>query len=83
VGQIQTGIDRLENTLQTRLADRRVNMVNMRREYFYATPEEVKELLESVGGQHLLEFHGVPEAVEWRASGGRGREEMLTSNIEG
>jgi hypothetical protein len=34
-----------------------VNLVNMRREYFYATPHEVKETLVEIGDAHVLEFH--------------------------
>lgn len=60
----------LETRLHQHFADKRVNLVNMRREYFYVTPHEVKEVLEKVGGQQLLEFREVPEATEWRASGG-------------
>jgi hypothetical protein len=58
----------LENRLHHDLADRRVNRVNLRREFFYATPVEVRQLLEKLGDQHVLEFHEVPEALEWRAS---------------
>jgi hypothetical protein len=35
----------------------------------YATPAEVRALLERVAGQHVLEYHETPEALEWRASG--------------
>jgi hypothetical protein len=61
----------LEYRLHQHFADRRVNMVNVRREYFYTYPHEVRAALEEIGGQQLLEFHEVPEAPEWRASGGR------------
>jgi hypothetical protein len=70
----------LESKLHSRLADKRVNLVNLRREYFYATPHEVKECLEAIGGQQLLEFHEVPECVEWRASGGEDRLDALVSS---
>ncbi len=59
----------LESKLHETLAEKRVNRVNLRREFFYATPTEVRTLLEEIAGQHLLEFHETPEAVEWRASG--------------
>src|SRR5690606_12912942 len=36
----------LENSLHEEFADRRVNRVNLRREFFYATPAEVREVLE-------------------------------------
>ena len=54
----------LENELHKAFADRRVNYVNARREFFFATPAEVRELLlEKVGG--LLEFNEKPEAPEY------------------
>ena len=59
----------IESKLHERLADRRVNLVNTRREFFYATPEEVKEHLMELTGE-LLEFEGRPEAVEFRQSVG-------------
>ncbi len=63
----------LESSLHQAFTDRRVNLVNQRREFFYATPTEVREALEIIGGQQLLEFHEVPEAADWRASGGSPR----------
>jgi hypothetical protein len=59
----------LENRLHTALADRRVNKVNTRREFFYASPSQVRDLLHQIAGQHLLAYHDTPEALEWRASG--------------
>lgn len=61
----------LENHLHRSLADKRVNLVNLRREFFRASPTEVRSVLERTAGQHLLEFHETPEAAEWRASHGR------------
>jgi hypothetical protein len=58
----------LENRLHHDLADRRVNRVNLRREFFYATPAEVRETLERLTDQHILEYHEAAEALEWRAS---------------
>lgn len=63
----------LERRLHETFADKRVNLVNLRREYFYITPRDVRESLEAIGSQQLLEFHEVPEAAEWRASGGPAR----------
>jgi hypothetical protein len=57
----------LEADLHRALAAKRVNLVNMRREYFYATPDEVRGLLEQRHGQ-LLRFGEMPEAVEWHQS---------------
>jgi len=58
----------LESSLHSIFTERRVNLINMRREYFYVSPEEVKNALISIGGQQLLEFTEVPAATEWRAS---------------
>lgn len=60
----------LENELHKAFAHRRVNFVNERREFFFATPSEVRDLLmEKVGG--LLEFNEDPEAPEYYQSRGR------------
>jgi hypothetical protein len=60
----------LESQLHNALADQRVNRVNARREFFYASPAQVRDLLQRIAGQHLLAYHETPEALEWRASGG-------------
>ncbi|SFR28467.1 T5orf172 domain-containing protein [Lentzea waywayandensis] len=57
----------LETKLHQALSDRRVNRVNMRREFFYATPEDVRELLKTHSGQ-MLEYVLEPEAAEYRQS---------------
>jgi hypothetical protein len=57
----------IEAELHRRLADRRVNKVNMRREFFHATPTEVKEHLLEVAGE-LLSFEEMPEALEFHQS---------------
>ncbi len=60
----------LEGELHKAFAGRRVNFVNERREFFFATPAEVRDLLaEKVGG--LLEFAESPEALEYFQSRGR------------
>jgi hypothetical protein len=54
----------LENELHKAFADRRVNQVNIRREFFFATPTEVRAALaEKVG--NLLEFTEKPEATQY------------------
>jgi hypothetical protein len=59
----------LENELHKTFASRRVNFVNERREFFFATPAEVRAaLLEKDGG--LLEFHENPAAPEYFQSVG-------------
>lgn len=60
----------LEARLHQELSERRVNRVNLRREFFRATPAEVRDLLSKIAGQHLLEYRDVPDALEWRASNG-------------
>ena len=57
----------IETDMHKRLADRRVNTVNLRREFFRATPSEVKLHLAAVAGD-LLEFRDEPEALEYRQS---------------
>jgi stress response protein SCP2 len=59
----------LENQLHTALAQQRVNKVNQHREFFRATPADVRHLLARAAGSHLLEFTETAEALEWRASG--------------
>jgi len=54
----------LEHELHKIFAHRRVNFVNERREFFFATPAEVRQvLLEKTGG--LLEYTEAPEAPEY------------------
>lgn len=57
----------IETELHRRFADRRVNRVNLRREFFYASPAEVKDHLLEVAG-NLLEYEEIPEALEYRQS---------------
>lgn len=68
----------LEAKIHTRLASRRVNWVNKRREFFYVTPEEAKEALVDLAGE-LLEYVEVPEALEYRQSLNEAR---LTGQLE-
>lgn len=57
----------VEAEMHRRLADRRVNRVNLRREFFYATPAEVRDLLADVAGD-LLEYTDSAEAFEYHQS---------------
>ena len=62
----------VEADLHRAFADRRVNHVNQRREFFFATPAEVRTvLLEQVG--NLLEFAEEPEATQYLQSESTGR----------
>lgn len=57
----------IEAALHRDLADRRVNQVNLRREFFYTTPQEVRSLLRKYAGD-VLEFTEEPEASEYYLS---------------
>lgn len=57
----------IESQLHHRLAERRVNRVNMRREFFYASPAEVREHLLALTGE-LVRYEEFAEAVEYRQS---------------
>jgi Domain of unknown function (DUF4041)/T5orf172 domain len=59
----------IEAAMHARLADRRVNRVNMRREFFYATLAEARGHLLDLAGD-LLQFEEMPEALEFHQSGG-------------
>jgi hypothetical protein len=63
----------LEARLHEQFAEHRVNKVNLRREFFYVSPQQVRDALSKMSGEHLLEFTEQPEAYEWRASGGESR----------
>ncbi len=58
----------LETQLHHAFADRRVNLINHRREFFYVTPTEVRDKLAQVDGNSLLTFEEHPEALEWHQS---------------
>lgn len=57
----------VENQLHHYFAEKRVNKINLRREFFYATPAEVKEALKTIAG-NLLEYTDEPEAEQFRLS---------------
>src|SRR5699024_1124054 len=61
----------LNRQLQKHFANERVNLINLRREYFYATPTEVKDALVELHHDYeaqLLEFHESSDAPEYEAS---------------
>src|SRR5699024_7305053 len=60
----------IEAEMHRRFAERRVNQVNLRREFFYATPVEALEQLRDLTGEEL-EFTERPEAQEYRQSRGQ------------
>lgn len=57
----------LESALHRKFAERRLNHVNLRREFFFVTPLEVRDALEDLRGE-LLSFTETPEALEWHQS---------------
>ncbi|GIG29574.1 DUF4041 domain-containing protein [Cellulomonas marina] len=57
----------IEYQMHQRLADRRVNRVNLRREFFYATPDEALVHLRDLAGD-VLQYEAVPQALEYRQS---------------
>jgi hypothetical protein len=54
----------LESDLHHAFADRRLNHANLRREFFFATPEEVRTVLAAKVG-NLLEYTAKPEATQY------------------
>jgi seryl-tRNA synthetase len=57
----------LETHLHRQLADRRVNLVNMRREFFRAHPTEVRDILARLDAS-IVTWVDEPEALEWHQS---------------
>jgi len=57
----------IEAMLHQHFADRRVNQINLRREYFRATPTEVREVLKAHSVE-LLDFKLEPTAEEYAAT---------------
>lgn len=57
----------LENELHQAFADERVNRINERREFFFATPDQVRRVLADKVG-NLLEFNEHPEATQFLQS---------------
>ena len=57
----------VEHSLHQHFAAKRVNRVNLRREYFYVTPGEVKNQLAEIAG-NLLEFVEQPDAEQYHRS---------------
>lgn len=57
----------IETALHHRFVARRVNRVNLRREFFRVTPTEARDALAELAGE-LLHFDEFPEAVEFRQS---------------
>lgn len=58
---------KLESTFHQRFADRRVNLVNRRKEFFHVSLQEVESLAHSLGVK--VEFTHLAEAREFKESG--------------
>ncbi len=56
----------LESALHTKFADRRLNLVNSRKEYFRVTLDEISAFAQSEGLE--VEFIKTPEAKQFRVS---------------
>jgi hypothetical protein len=54
----------LENELHKTFSNRKVNMLNYRKEFFRVTLEEIEQRVKDIG--HGAEFVRIPEAVEYR-----------------
>ncbi|MFE3226602.1 DUF4041 domain-containing protein [Nocardia sp. NPDC059228] len=59
----------LENELHKEFSSRRLNHANQRREFFFATPEEVRQVLTKKVG-NLLDYNDSPEATQYFQSKG-------------
>lgn len=57
----------LESELHRHFADRALNRANARKEFFFATPTEVRDVLQEKVG-NILEFNETGEATEFRQS---------------
>lgn len=56
---------KIEREMHQRFADRRVNRVNNRKEFFQVTPAEARDTLTELSGE-LMTFVEEPEALEYR-----------------
>jgi hypothetical protein len=71
----------IEGKLHACFADRRVNRVNQRREFFDATPQEVKAALLELTGE-LLNYQETPDALEFRQSENLRQVTVPTATVE-
>jgi hypothetical protein len=67
----------LEAELHRHFADRRLNLANLRREFFFATPTQVRDVLNAKLG-NLLEFTEHAESLEYLQSVGQWPELHVT-----
>ena len=71
----------VETSLHHHFADKRVNRINTRREFFYATPTEVRDALTKIAG-NLLEFTEEPAADQYYQSLQAAKEEDQSATAE-
>lgn len=62
----------IESSMHKHFAEKRINQINLRREFFRITPKEAKSHLSELAGE-LLQFEEIPEALEYRESISRKR----------
>lgn len=67
----------LETQLHREFEHRRVNRINLRREFFYATPHEVRDAVQRLAGETVLEFTEEAIADEFRRSLAMGKGEEI------
>jgi hypothetical protein len=67
----------LENALHKHFGDRRVNLVNLRREYFHVTLDEIRDAVAEHYG--LVTFRLIPEAEQYRDTKAMREEARLAS----
>ena len=69
----------LENKLHHHFAHRRVNLINLRREYFHATLEEIMDAVTDHFGD--VTFVKTPEAAEYRETIAQRKEQPFFQNL--
>lgn len=72
----------VENQLHKAFAEMRVNRVNERREFFFATPAQVREVLADHVG-NILEFTEEPEATQYLQSRGSWPDTLRPNQVGG
>lgn len=57
----------LENNLHKEFDDRKVNMINGRKEFFYVTLDEIKQAVKKYN-ENIIEIKDIPDAEQYRES---------------
>ena len=58
----------LENALHHAFEDKRVNMINNRREFFRVSLDEIEKVVKENFKERVVEFTRIPEAEQYRES---------------